>query len=143
MTREIIIQIAALLLGCVTLAADSPPVILGAIIELTGKSALAGQQERRGIELALEDLNTGKLRFEAAIEDNASQNAGSVNALNKLAARGDVAAFLAPLRSTQVLAILPPLNYIAIPAVTRSMHETIIKHGSHEIVRIRPDDGVA
>ena len=127
------------------------PIVLGAIIELTGKSALAGEQEQRGIALAVEEMNrpgglrTGSRRrpVEAVFEDNASQNAGTVNALNKLAGRGDIVAFLAPLRSTQVLAILGRINEIGIPAVTGATNETITKQGSRWIFRIRTDDALA
>ncbi len=141
------------LLGCALAAAQAKPIVLGAIVELTGKSALAGEQERRGVALALEEMNErGGLRppgsaqrrpAEAVFEDNASGNAGSVNALNKLAGRGDVVGLLAPLRSTQVLAILGRINEIGIPAVTGATNETITKQGSRWIFRIRTDDGLA
>ena len=70
--------------------------------------------------LALEEMNANSRRhYEVAIEDNASQNAGSVNALNKLAGRGDIVAILAPIRSsTQVLAIPPRINEVGVPTLT-------------------------
>jgi branched-chain amino acid transport system permease protein len=127
------------------------PIVLGAIIEVTGKSALAGQQERRGIEMALEEMNgagglrtaSGRRPVEVTIEDNASQNAGSINALNKLAGRGDVVAMLGPIRSTQVLAILARINEVGIPVLTGATNETITKQGSRWIFRVRTDDGLA
>ncbi len=152
--------IVTLWLAATAAGAQTPapqPIVLGAIIELTGKSALAGEQEERGIALAIEEMNKrgglrtpaasggGSLRrpVEAVFEDNASQNAGTVNALNKLAGRGDVVAFLGPLRSTQVLAILGRINEIGIPAVTGATNETITKQGSRWIFRIRTDDALA
>jgi len=131
--------------------ADDKPFVLGAVIEDTGKSALAGQQERRGMMLALEELNAqGGIASRAqagpvewAVEDSASQNAGAVNALNRLAGRGDVVAFLGPIRSTQVLALMSRINEIGIPAVVGATNETITKQGSRWIFRVRTDDGLA
>src|SRR5437667_9442158 len=122
-------------------AAERKPIVVGAILEITGKSALAGQMMRNGIELALDEI--GRERIEVVIEDNASSNSGSVNALNKLAGRGDIVALLAPIRSTMVLAMLGRINEVGVPTFTGATNENITRLGSRWIFRTRTDDGLA
>lgn len=128
-------------------AAAPQPIVIGAILELTGKSALSGQQVRRGLDLALEEINAaggiGGRPLEVAVEDSASSNSGAVNALNKLAGRGDLAGLLVPIRSTQIFALLPRLNEIGLPAITGATNENITRQGSRWIFRDRTDDGLA
>jgi branched-subunit amino acid ABC-type transport system permease component/ABC-type branched-subunit amino acid transport system substrate-binding protein len=122
-------------------AKPTKPIVVGAILEITGKSALAGQMMRNGIELALDEI--GREHIEVVIEDNASSNSGSVNALNKLAGRGDIVALLAPIRSTMVLAMLGRINEVGVPTFTGATNENITRLGSRWIFRTRTDDGLA
>ncbi len=132
------------LLLALPLFAANKTIVVGAILEITGKSALAGQMMRQGIDMALEDINASSLGpIEVVVEDNASVNAGSVNALNKLAGRGDLVAVMAPIRSTMVLAMLPRINEIGLPTFTGATNENITRLGSRWIFRTRTDDSLA
>jgi branched-subunit amino acid ABC-type transport system permease component/ABC-type branched-subunit amino acid transport system substrate-binding protein len=138
---------ALCLVGTASGAQAPEPIRIGIVTELTGKNALAGQQARRGAQLAVEDIaGEGGIhgrRFEVLIEDSASNNAGAVNAFNKLAARGDLAGLIAPLRSTQVLAALPRINEIGLPTITGATNELITRLGCRWIFRNRTNDGLA
>lgn len=64
---------------------------VGAILGLSGPSALAGDYARMGLELALEEANqTSSRQFKLIVEDSATTAKGSVSAFRKLTAADGV-----------------------------------------------------
>src|SRR5712672_2589675 len=98
------ILVLATFAGHAAMAAD--PIKIGVVNEITGVQAQAGEFTVNGIRLAQEEINNagGVLgrRIELQIEDNQSTNPGTVLAFSKLGGRGDIAAIVGPIRSTQV-----------------------------------------
>ena len=98
---------------------------IGAVLSLTGPAKLRGEQARRGIQLATNEINNtggiGGARLEIVTEDSGSNEAGARAALQKLSAVdkvsavvGDVspessAALAAAAEKNQILLVTPSL----------------------------------
>ncbi len=90
---------------------ESAPIKVGAILALTGSNSLYGEQAKRGVELAVEDVNkdgiNGRL-LEVVYEDSKGQGKEAVSAFNKLRIQ-DINVFLT-LTSGVALSIAPLAN---------------------------------
>lgn len=65
--------------------AEVPRVSLGAALALTGNAAPFGNEELRGAQLAISEVNAkGKIILELKVEDTASSGLGTVNAVTRL-----------------------------------------------------------
>lgn len=80
---------------------------VGAILPLSGAESRQGELARRGIELALHDLHSAKLKV--ILEDNQSQASKAVGAYRKLSNEDKVQAVLA-LGSPSAMALAPLTN---------------------------------
>lgn len=77
--------------GCTKAKEKGPEIIkIGAILPLTGKASFLGEEEKKGIDLALEEIKRDivdkKLNFDVKIiyEDSQNQGKEAINAFNKL-----------------------------------------------------------
>ena len=90
-------------------AADS--IKIGMVVSLTGPGAESGRYQVQGAKLAADEINKagGVLgrQLELVIEDDQTTNPGVVLAFSKLAGNAEFAAFLGPIRSTQIHAMAP------------------------------------
>ncbi len=90
--REFVISSAASVLGSSAVArsawAQSAPVVFGAVLPLTGSSATIGEDQRRGIELAVDAINAkgGVLGqpLKVLIENSAGRAQAALDAAKKL-----------------------------------------------------------
>lgn len=107
---------------------SAPPLVIGAILPLTGSSAAFGVASKRGIELALDDLSpSDKARVKVIIEDDGLNNTRSVTAAQKLINVDKVDALLTWSSGT-ALAVgglsegraIPQLAVASDPAVSRN-----------------------
>jgi branched-chain amino acid transport system substrate-binding protein len=84
--------------------------VIGAVLPLTGSAAVWGVNARRGIELALTELNakrTPRQRLTVIYEDSRSDSQSAVSALRKLIAADHVPAVVGDIASSSVLAMAP------------------------------------
>ena len=145
MYRKLATFWAAIALAAVSIhvnAAD--PIRIGLVSEITGPNAEAGANTVNGAKLALEEVNKaggvlGRL-LELKIEDNQSTNPGSVLAVSKLGSEGDLAALIAPVRSTQVQASAPTIAKLGIPTMIGGSDHSLTHSGHAWLFRARPND---
>ena len=145
MYRKLATLWAAIALAAVSIhvnAAD--PIRIGLVSEITGPNAEAGANTVNGAKLALEEVNKagGVLGrpLELKIEDNQSTNPGSVLAVSKLGSEGDLAALIAPIRSTQVQASAPTIAKLGIPTMIGGSDYGLTHSGHAWLFRARPND---
>ena len=112
--------IAGLSLSSAATAAES--VKIGLIQPLTGSVAYNGQADVEGAKLALEEINAkgGVLGapLELIVEDGQCKPANSVNAIEKLVQKDEVAAVIGAFCSSATAAIMPVAQKYKIPLVT-------------------------
>lgn len=140
---------AALMATAHTEAADKNPIKVGVSISLTTDYALAGLQQKAGIQMAADEINRaggvpgkgGNRPIELVYGDNAMSPTTAVNALNRIL-NDDPVAVLLSIRGTQVLPQLPLLERAKIAGLTISGTKKITQQGNNFIYRFYPDDGV-
>ncbi|MBL9210334.1 MAG: ABC transporter substrate-binding protein [Opitutaceae bacterium] len=106
------------------LAADAGPIRIGHYASLTGKDAAFGVATRKGILLAVEELNAqgGVLgrRIEYLVEDIQSKQGESVTAVKKLISRDKVVAVLGANASSNSLEAAPICQNAKVPMMAIS-----------------------
>lgn len=111
---------------------------------LTGPAAEAGLRQVNGAKQAAEAVNAagGVLGrpIELFVEDDQSTNPGGVLAFSRLAARGDLAGFLASQRSTLLHAIAPDVQKVARPTIMAGTDPMLTRLGYRWMFRVRPSD---
>jgi branched-chain amino acid transport system substrate-binding protein len=123
-------------------AAD--PIRIGLVSEISGPNAEAGANTVNGAKLAVEEVNKagGVLGapLELKVEDNQSTNPGSVLAVSKLGSQGNIAALIAPVRSTQVQATAPTIAKLGLPTMIGGSDYGLTHSGHAWLFRARPND---
>lgn len=137
-----------LLLGGMAGALPAPaaePIRIGLVAELTGTNVETGSYQLNGVKLALEEVNRagGVLGrpLQLEIEDNQSTNPGSVAAFSKVVERGNITAVITPIRSTQILAMMPAILKAGIPSIMGGTDFTLTHADNPWVFRARPHDG--
>ena len=116
---------------------------IGVLTPLTGPAAESGKLQQNGIRIAVDAVNAkGVLgrKFEVITEDDQTTNPGAVLAFSRLAGRPDIAAFIGPIRSTQVNAIAPDVLKTAKPMMFGGTDPTLTRQGNPWLFRCRPND---
>ena len=125
-------------------AVAADPIRIGLVAEVTGPNAEAGANTVNGARLAVEEVNAAGgvmgRPLELKIEDNQSTNPGSVLAMSKLASEGNFAAFIAPVRSTQVQASAQVIAKAGIPTMIGGSDYGLTHSGHSWLFRARPND---
>lgn len=108
---------------------------LGLSAPITGDQAQYGADFRRGVELAVEQINTGNLapgfRFEVAIEDSKSDPKEAANVAQKFASSKNMAAVVGDFSSTACLAAAPIYQRAGIIMLTpTASHPDITRTGN-------------
>ena len=87
---------------------------IGVILPLTGPNAVIGQEEKRGIDMAIEKINAAggalKKKVELIVEDNKGDPTVIVSAAEKLITRDKVAALTGGYSSVESLALLAAMK---------------------------------
>jgi len=104
-----IVVLAGLLIGCSQ--APKNEFALGVVLPLTGNYAEYGNRVKRGIDLAVEEINSkggvaGK-QIHLYVEDTESQAKNAVSALTKLITTNSVRFVIGEVSSTNTLAMIP------------------------------------
>src|SRR4029077_7407806 len=126
--RACVTSYAVLVVGVVSVLpvqAAEETIKIGLTVSLTTDFALAGIQEKAGVEKALEEINAaggipgkgGNRKIELVLADNAASPSTAVIPLTRVLASEPVAVIL-NIRGTQVLPQMPLISRAGIPAVT-------------------------
>jgi branched-chain amino acid transport system substrate-binding protein len=112
-----------MLAGCRQERTSQPPILpttkqqtikIGAVLPLTGDAAKYGQAAKKGIELALRDINDrggiNGVKVSVVYEDSQGTPKGAVSALQKLITTDKVPAVIGDLLSSNTLAMAPIAN---------------------------------
>jgi branched-chain amino acid transport system substrate-binding protein len=123
-------------------AAD--PIKIGMVAPLTGPDAESGRFQTQGAKLAIDEINEagGVLDrpLELVIEDDQTTNPGVVLPFSRLAGNAVIAAFLGPIRSTQVHALAPDVLKLAKPVMIGGTDPALTHMGNPWFFRFRPND---
>ena len=121
----------------------SDTIKIGVMTPVTGPAAASGKQQQNGIRIALDAMNAAGVlgrKLEIVTEDDQTTNPGAVLAFGRLASRPDIAAFIGPIRSTQVNAIEPDARKAAKPMMFGGTDPTLTQRGNPWLFRCRPSD---
>lgn len=126
MTRRTLLLLTAIVLSAWSASAcrasTSDSLTFGAILSLTGGAAPYGEDNRRGLELALEVINEnggilGK-PVELDIQDSAGDSAQAVTLARRFAGDTKVAGILGPTRTGETVAVSKILPELQIPMMS-------------------------
>jgi branched-chain amino acid transport system substrate-binding protein len=131
--------------GLAALAAQAAdPIKIGMVAPLTGPGAESGRFQTQGAKLAADEVNKagGVLGrpLELVIEDDQTTNPGVVLAFSKLAGNAEFAAFLGPIRSTQIHAMAPDALRLGKPVLIGGTDPVLTHMGNRWFFRFRPHD---
>ncbi len=143
LTRRAFASAAAAAAAFPRLARAEDTIKIGAVFPSTGPAAEAGKLQMNGARLALETVNgKGVLgrKLELVVEDDQTTNPGAVLAFSRLASRPEIAAFIGPIRSTQVEAIAPDVLKVGKPMMFGGTSPTLTNQGNKWLFRCRPND---
>ncbi|MBV9655688.1 MAG: ABC transporter substrate-binding protein, partial [Acetobacteraceae bacterium] len=135
---------AAGLLAVPRIGRAAEPITIGMIVPMTGAGAEPGKLAANGANLALEDVNKeGVLgrSLRIVMEDDQTSNPGTVLAFSRLAGHAETAAFIGPVRSTQVKAIAPDVLRTGKPMMFGGSDPSLTQAGNPWLFRCRPHDG--
>ena len=143
LTRRAFASAAAAAAAFPRFARAEDTIKIGAVFPSTGPAAEAGKLQLNGARQALETVNEkGVLgrKLELIVEDDQTTNPGAVLAFSRLAGRPEIAAFIGPIRSTQVHAIAPDVLKVGKPMMFGGTDPTLTQQGNKWLFRCRPND---
>ncbi|MDA3921983.1 MAG: ABC transporter substrate-binding protein [Salinisphaera sp.] len=128
-------------------AADSGPIKIGLIADLTGNAALSGRHKVNGAKLAVEQVNahggvSGR-KLQLVVEDDRGSNQAGVSAYQKLASDTEIKVIIGSIRSTIVKATLPYITRYKIPTMIGGTNPGLTHEGNQWVFRFRPNDDYA
>jgi branched-chain amino acid transport system substrate-binding protein len=124
-------------------AGAADPVKIGLLASLTTDLALIGGLQRNAGVMAVEEFNaaSGGPKIELVIEDGAASPTVALAGFRKILAEKPVA-FLAPLWSTQLLAMFPEIKKEGVPTFSTSGTRNLTQQGNQRYFRFFPHDGM-
>ena len=143
LTRRSLALGTAALLAAPRLARAEDTIKIGVLSPNTGPAAEAGRLQQNGIRMAVDAANEhGVLgrKLEVVIEDDQTSNPGAVLAFSRLASQPDIAAFIGPIRSTQVNAMAPDVLKTGKPMLFGGTDPSLTQQGNKWLFRCRPND---
>ncbi|HEY9212672.1 MAG TPA: ABC transporter substrate-binding protein [Ancylobacter sp.] len=145
LSRRVAIGVfSATFLGSISPSFAQETIKIGMTVPLTGPAAEIGHLQTEGAKLGIERVNAagGMLgrKFELVVEDDQTTNPGIVLAFSRLVNRGDLAAVLSSVRSTQVNAISADAKKAGIPVFFGGTDPTLTHSGNPWFFRARPND---
>lgn len=143
LTRRAFASAAAAAAAFPRFARAEDTIKIGAVFPSTGPAAEAGKLQMNGARQALETVNEkGVLgrKLELIVEDDQTTNPGAVLAFSRLAGRPEIAAFIGPIRSTQVEAMSPDVLKVGKPMMIGGTSPTLTNQGNKWLFRCRPND---
>lgn len=117
---------------------------LGLPIDLTGTIAPYGQDTKRGLDMALAEINSsgmlGDAKIELVVDDTASDRTLNITAVNREINQDKVLAILGPYTSPSVRAAATIVDQAKVPAITLSAGEAGLTSLSPYIFQARSID---
>ncbi len=140
---RVLLPLCAMLAALAAPAQAQEPVRIPVLVPLTGFLSLEGTSQRNGAVLALREAPAA-LAVTFVVADTATSPEVAVNAFERALsmAKEPVAAVVAPMLGTQMLALLPLAAEYKIPLVTVSGTASITERGNPYIFRFFPGDAV-
>ncbi|MBV9655687.1 MAG: ABC transporter substrate-binding protein [Acetobacteraceae bacterium] len=135
---------AAGLLTAPRIGRAAEPITIGMIVPMTGAGAEPGKLSVNGASLALAEVNKDGVLdrpLRIVMEDDQTSNPGTVLAFSRLAGHAEIAAFIGPVRSTQVKAIAPDVLRTGKPMMFGGSDPSLTQAGNPWLFRCRPHDG--
>lgn len=133
--------------ACQAQAANSGPIEIGLMADLTGNAALAGHHKVNGAKLAVQQINAhggiNGRKVKLVIEDDRGSNQAGVSAYQKLASNTRINAIINSIKSTIVKATLPYISRYKIPTMIGGTDPELTHAGNHWVFRCRPNDNYA
>jgi branched-chain amino acid transport system substrate-binding protein len=125
--------------------ANSGPIKIGAVLDITGAGASLGVPERRTIELLAKQLNAkggiNGRKVELIVEDNQSTEDGAAKAMTKLVDRDKVDVVLGASRTGPSLAMRPKAEASKVPMISLAANKKIVD-GSQWVFKTAQNDVV-
>ncbi len=132
-------------LVAVTVAHAADPIKIGLVASLTSDFALIGVLQRNAGVMAVDEFNAaggrGGRLVELSVEDGSNSNTVALGALNKVLSEKP-AVVLAPLWSTQLLAMFPALEKEGVPTLSTTGTRKVTQLGNRWYFRYFPHDGI-
>ena len=132
------VALFAILAGC---RSNNDSIVLGCLSPLTGEAATYGRSTRRGVELALEEINSRKQLpkpLRVIFEDDKMSPKDGVSAFQKLVNVDRVPLVIGPFGSSIVLATAPIANQSKTVIITASATADKIADAGDFVFRIVP-----
>jgi len=132
-------------LAAVIPAHAADPIKIGLVASLTSDFALIGVLQKNAGVMAVDEFNAaggaGGRRVEVSVEDGSNSNTVALGALNKVLSEKP-AVVLAPLWSTQLLAMFPTLEKDGVPTLSTTGTRKVTQLGNRWYFRYFPHDGI-
>ncbi|MFQ5340116.1 MAG: ABC transporter substrate-binding protein [Anaerolineae bacterium] len=128
-------------------SAPLEPYTIGALLSVTGGAAPAGDNERKGVLLAIEQVNAaGGINghpVKLVLEDDGTDPTKTVAAMLKLTTEDNVAAIIGPSTSTTTMASMDANRASDVPVLAMAGAAAVTQAGNPNIFRVAPTDAVA
>jgi len=115
---------------------------IGVLTPLTGGEANYGRSTKRGIDLAIDEINArqgaGRIQFRAIYEDDQMNPTVATSAIQKLISADKVPVILGPFGSTVVLAVAPIAERYKTVLISASATADAIADAGDYIFRVVP-----
>lgn len=120
-------------------------IIFGVICSITGNFPLAGENTKKGVDMAVKEINAaggvlGK-EFVVTYQDDAANQTGAVNALNKLISE-NVVGIVGPNMSSNIIAMSDTVKTASMPCLVGGTSPKIATLENPYLFRIRPSDNI-
>lgn len=120
-------------------------ITFGVICSITGNFPLAGENTKKGVDMAVKEINEaggvlGK-KFVVTYQDDAANQTGAVNALNKLISE-EVVGVIGPNMSSNIISMADTAAAAGIPCLVGGTSPKIAALNNPYIFRIRPSDNI-
>jgi len=140
-----VVVILAVVLIVTQIRKEEKEIKIGAILPLTGDGATYGERVKKGIELAMSEINTqgfiGK-KISIIFEDDKLDPAIGVSVFQKLATVDKVPCVIGPISSGVVLAVAPLANKYRVVVLSPYASNYKISEAGEYIFRNYPSDAV-
>lgn len=128
------LSIIAALLSASALAASAQEILIGVPASLTGTYAFVGTAALRGLQHAVDEINTNKelgagRTIKLVVADDGSNNNQSITLVNRLVNVDKVMAIAGPSASPTVLAVSPVVNQLQVPMLGIAVSTAVNKAG--------------
>lgn len=128
------LSIIAALLGTTTLGASAQEILIGVPASLTGTYAFVGTAALKGLQHAVDEINTNKelgagRSIKLIVADDGSNNNQSITLVNRLVNVDKVMAIAGPSASPTVLAVSPVVNQLQVPMLGIAVSTAVNKAG--------------